>query len=72
MPSGIYKHKPKQEPVCPVYKRIQEEIYKQGKTVKQMLSKCRLNAENWLVKEEDTISVTFINRTSGKVKVVLK
>lgn len=39
---------------------------------KIMLKEHRLNWKNWLVECEDNISVSFINKESGKKRVILK
>lgn len=39
---------------------------------KMILTEHKLRAENWMLKEEDNISLTVVNKKSGKIKVIFK
>lgn len=42
------------------------------RTQKEMLSKEKLVPDNWMLLNEDNISITVINKKSGKRKIIFK
>lgn len=38
---------------------------------KKKIAAAGLKWENWLVKEEDNISIALVNKQSGKIRVIL-
>lgn len=39
---------------------------------KKIIADSRLDWKNWLVKEEDNVSLALISKKSGRIRVILK
>lgn len=47
-------------------------LKKPTRAQKEMLTEARLNWKNWYVHDEDNLSITVVNKTSGKRRIILK